>query len=136
MAHKAVREIMAKNPVALSQNEYLDLAKDIMTLSRIRHFPVVDGGKLVGVVSQRDLYRASLGSVMQYEERTQNEFLRTILVKEIMSHPPVTISPDAPIKDAAHLMIDKKIGCLPVMEGEKLVGLITETDLLKELLEV
>ena len=136
MAHKAVREIMAKNPVALSQNEYLDLAKDIMTLSRIRHFPVVDGGELVGVVSQRDLYRASLGSVMQYEERTQNEFLRTILVKEIMSHPPVTIAPDAPIKDAAHLMIDRKIGCFPVMEGGKLVGLITETDLLKELLEV
>ncbi len=52
-----------------------------------------------------------------------------------MSHPPVTISPDAPIKDAAHLMIDRKIGCLPVMEAEKLVGLITETDLLKELLE-
>jgi len=136
MRHKAVREIMANNPIALSQNEYLDLAKDIMTLSRIRHFPVVDGGKLVGVVSQRDLFRASLGSVMQYGERTQNEFLRTILVKEIMSHPPVTISPEAPIKEAAHLMIDRKIGCLPVMEAEKLVGLITETDLLKELLEV
>ena len=135
MAHKTVRDIMAMNPIALSCNEYLDLAKDIMTLGRIRHFPVVDGGKLVGVVSQRDLYRASLGSVMGYGERTQDEFLRTIVVKEIMSHPPVTIPPDAPIKDAAHLMIDRKIGCLPVMEAGKLVGLITETDLLKELLE-
>jgi len=72
---------------------------------------------------------------MGYGEGTQDEFLRTIVVKEIMSHPPVTISPDAPIKDAAHLMIDRKIGCLPVMEAGKLVGLITETDLLKELLE-
>jgi len=136
MAHKTVRDIMVKNPVALSQNEYLDLAKDIMTLGRIRHFPVVDGGQLVGVVSQRDLYRASLGSVMQYGERTQYDFLKTIAVEEVMSHPPVTISPDAPIKDAARLMIDRKIGCLPVMEAGKLVGLITETDLLKELLEM
>ncbi len=136
MVQKMVRDIMAKNLVVLSRNEYLDLAKDIMTLGRIRHFPVVDGGELIGVVSQRDLYRASLGSVMQFGEKTQNEFLRTIVVKEVMSEPPVTISPDAPIKDAAHLMIDRKIGCLPVMEAGKLVGLITETDLLRELLEM
>ena len=126
---------MAKNPVALNQNESLDLAKDIMTLGRLRHFPVVDGGKLVGVVSQRDLYRSSLASVMGYGEKTHEEFLKTVVVKEVMSHPPITISPDAPIKDAAHLMIDRKIGCLPVMRAGKLVGLITETDLLRELLE-
>ena len=135
MPNKIVREIMAKNPVTLKSDETLDLAKDIMSLGRIRHFPVMAEKKLVGIVSQRDLYRASFASVMAYGEKTQKDFLKTIVVKEVMSHPPQTITPEAPIKEAVRLMIDKKIGCLPVLESGKLVGLITETDLLKELLE-
>ena len=135
MPKKTVREIMVKNPITLGRNETLDLAKDIMSLGRIRHFPVVEENKVVGVVSQRDLYRASFASVMGYGEKAQKAFLKTITVKGVMSHPPETISPEAPISEAARLMIEKKIGCLPVLDAGKLVGLVTETDLLKELVE-
>ncbi len=136
MINRTVKEIMAKKPMTLKHDDTLDLAKETMELERIRHFPVVEKEELVGVVSQRDLYRVSLGSGMRFEGNTQKEFLKTVAVKDVMSHPPVTVMADAPIREAAGLMVDKKIGCLPVLDAGKLVGLITETDLLKELLEL
>ena len=135
MTEKTVRDIMVTNVINLGRNDSLDIAKDIMSQDRIRHFPVVEEGQLVGVVSQRDLFHASLGSVM-YGEKAQRAYLGTIRAKEIMSHPPTTISPDAPIKEAARLMVEKKIGCLPVVEGEKMAGLVTETDILREVAEM
>jgi len=130
MAQKTVRDIMVTKLITLGRNDTLDVAKDIMTQDRIRHFPVMDEGQLVGVVSQRDLFHASLGSVMKYGEKAQSAFLGTIRAKEVMSHPSTTISPDASIKEAARLMVEKKIGCLPVVDAEKLVGLVTETDII------
>ena len=135
MAAKTVRDIMATEVVTLGRNDTLQLAKDIMALGRIRHFPVVDEGEVVGVVSQRDLFRASLGSVMKYGEKAERSFLDTVAVKEVMSGPPMTISPDVSIKEAARLMVERKIGCLPVVAEWKLVGLVTETDLLEEVAE-
>lgn len=133
---KTVRDIMATEVTTLGRNDSLQLARDIMTLGRVRHFPVIDDGKLVGVVSQRDLYKASLGSVMKYGEKAQRAFLEGIAVKEVMSDPPITIAPHASVKEAARLMMEKKIGCLPVLEGAKLVGIVTETDMLKLVAEM
>jgi CBS domain-containing protein len=133
---KTVRDIMTTEVTTLERNDSLQLAKDIMTLGRVRHFPVVDDGKVVGVVSQRDLYKASLGSVMKYGEKAQRAFLEGIAVKEVMSDPPTTIAPHASVQEAARLMMEKKIGCLPVLEGPKLVGIITETDMLKLIVEM
>lgn len=133
---KTVRDIMATEVTTLGRNDSLQLARDIMTLGRVRHFPVIDDGKLVGVVSQRDLYKASLGSVMKYGEKAQRAFLEGIAVKEVMSDPPITIAPHAAVKEAARLMMEKKIGCLPVLEGAKLVGIVTETDMLKLVAEM
>jgi CBS domain-containing protein len=135
MREKTAKEIMATDPVTMGCNDSLRLAKDIMALARIRHFPVVLDGKVVGVVSQRDLFRASLASVLAYDENAQRTFLETITVKTVMSETPITVSPDTPIKTAARLMVEKRIGCLPIVDGEKLVGLVTETDLLRELAE-
>jgi len=97
---------------------------------------VVDDGKVVGVVSQRDLYKASLGSVMKYGEKAQRAFLEGIVVKEVMNDPPITIAPHASVQEAARLMMEKKIGCLPVLEGAKLIGIVTETDMLKLVAEM
>lgn len=135
MATRTVRDIMTAEVTTMERNDTLQLAKDIMTLGRIRHFPVVDEGQVVGVVSQRDLFRASLGSVMKYGEKAEREFLSTVAIKEVMSGSPTTISPDASIKEAARLMVEKKIGCLPVVEDNRLVGLVTETDILREVAE-
>ena len=133
---KTVHDIMTTEVTTLGRNDSLQLVKDIMTLGRVRHFPVVEDGKVVGVVSQRDLYKASLGSVMKYGEKAQRAFLEGILVKEVMSDPPITIAPHASVQEAARLMMEKKIGCLPVLEGPQLVGLVTETDMLKLIVEM
>ncbi len=133
---KTVRDIMITEVTTLQRNDSLQLVKDIMTLGRVRHFPVMDDGKVVGVVSQRDLYKASLGSVMKYGEKAQRAFLEGIVVKEVMSDPPITIAPHASVQEAARLMMEKKVGCLPVLEGAKLVGIVTETDMLKLVAEM
>ncbi len=133
---KTVREIMKTEVTTLGRNDTLQLAQDIMTLGRVRHFPVLEDGELVGVMSQRDLYKASLGSVMKYGEKAQREFLDTIAVKEVMKYPPVTIAPQASVQEAARLMLKEKIGCLPVLDNGELVGIVTETDMLQLVTEM
>ena len=133
---KTIRDIMIAEVTTLQRNDSLQLVKDIMTLGRVRHFPVMDDDKVVGVVSQRDLYKASLGSVMKYGEKAQRAFLEGIVVKEVMSDPSITIAPHASVQEAARLMMEKKVGCLPVLEGAKLVGIVTETDMLKLVAEM
>ncbi len=132
---KTVRDIMSAEVTTLGRNDTLLLAKDIMNLGRIRHFPVVEDDELVGVVSQRDLYRASLGTVMQYGEKAQRAFLESVAVKEIMVDP-ISIGPDATVGDAARLMMEHKIGCLPVLEDDRLVGIVTETDMLQVVVDM
>ena len=126
-----VNDIMTREVKTLGRNDTLDIARDVMALGRIRHLPVLDDGKVVGVVSQRDLFSAGLVAALGYGSRTQTTLLKTVSVKEVMSEPPITVSPEVQVKKAARLMMEKKIGCLPVVEGETLVGLVTETDLLR-----
>jgi CBS domain-containing protein len=122
---------MARDVTTLGRNDSLDLADDVMMLGRMRHIPVIDEGRVVGVVSQRDLFRSALAAALGYGETAQKKLLRTLRVKEVMSEPAIIISPEATIKEAVRLMLEKKIGCLPVVQGHTLVGIITETDLLR-----
>lgn len=126
-----VNDIMTREIKTLGRNDTLDIARDVMAFGRIRHLPVLDDGKVVGVVSQRDLFSAGLVAALGYGSRTQTTLLKTVSVKEVMSEPPITVSPEVRVTKAARLMMEKKIGCLPVVEGETLVGLVTETDLLR-----
>jgi CBS domain-containing protein len=102
-----------------------------MTLGRVRHMPVVHGGKLVGVVSERDLLRASLSSLTSFGDDARRAFLHVVEIGRVMSTPPIVIGLDAGVEEAALVMADRKIGCLPVLDGEALVGMLTETDLLR-----
>jgi CBS domain-containing protein len=133
MSHSdaTVKDIMTKEVSTLGRNDTLDIADDMMTLERIRHLPVLDEGRVVGVVSQRDLFRSALAAALGYGENAQKRLLRTIRVKEVMSEPPITVSPEATAKEAIRLMLERKIGCLPVVEGHTLVGIVTETDILR-----
>jgi acetoin utilization protein AcuB len=85
----------------------------------------------VGVVSQRDLFRSALAAALGYGEKAQTVLLRTIRVKEVMREPAITVSPAATAKEATRLMLERKIGCLPVVEGRTLVSIVTETDILR-----
>jgi len=126
-----VKEIMTVNVSSLRIDEELSLADNIMKLGRIRHLPIVNGEKVVGIISQRDLFKASLGSAMGFGEEVRRDFLETVIVKDIMTKEVTTISSEVDIKEAGRIMLEKKIGCLPVVEDDKLVGLITETDILR-----
>lgn len=93
--------------------------------------PVVKGENIVGILTQRDLYRASLTSILT-NWKENKEFLDSVKVSEVMTKNVITVSPDASVEEAAQIMIDKKVGGLPVVKDKnKLVGLITETDVLQ-----
>ena len=131
MADLRVRDIMGKSVVTISVSERLSTVEDIMTLGHVRHMPVVQGGKLVGVVSERDLLRASLSVLSEHRGAERRAFLHVVEIARVMSAPPIVIGPDATIDEAALVMAEKKIGCLPVVEGSRLLGMVTETDVLR-----
>ncbi|MCL6621541.1 MAG: CBS domain-containing protein [Syntrophobacterales bacterium] len=125
-----VRDIMVKEVATLDVNDELSLANDIMRLGRIRHLPVVDGARLVGIISERDLFRSSLAQALGYETKTTRELMKSLRIKDVMVTQVITVSPDTDLKTAVRMMVDHKIGCLPVVEGDRLIGLVTETDIL------
>lgn len=122
---------MVKDPVTLDAEDILDLASDIMNLGRIRHIPILDKGKLVGVLSQRNLFHSALVAALGLAPKESRELLKAIPIRQAMSAPVTTVSPGTSVKEAARIMSEKKIGCLPVTENEKLVGLVTESDILR-----
>jgi CBS domain-containing membrane protein len=127
----AVREIMTGSPVTLKPADTLDLANDVISLGRIRHIPVVEDGRLVGLLSERDLIGAAATTIFGLKQKRKSALLKTVLIKDVMKKRVISVKPDTPIKDAAHLMADKKIGCVPVVESGTLVGLLTTTDILR-----
>jgi acetoin utilization protein AcuB len=131
MGRLRVRDIMSRKMITVSEGDTLATVEDIMTLGHVRHMPVVKGGRLVGVVSERDLLRASLSNLSDFANDQRRAFLHVVEIARVMSTPPVTIHPDAQVEDAARVMADRKIGCLPVVQGEELVGIVTETDVLR-----
>lgn len=131
-----VAKRMMRNPVYVDENDSMKKAMDLLREREIRHLCVLkDGERLVGVVSERDIKQASPSPVTALEIREIYYLLDKIKVKQIMTRRPYTISPSAPIEDAALIMRDKKIGCLPVVDGGKLVGIVTETDILDAFIE-
>jgi predicted transcriptional regulator len=126
-----VREIMMGSPVTLGPDDTLDLANDVISLGRIRHIPIVENGKLVGLLSERDLIGAAANQVFGLKQKTRSALLKTVLIKTIMKKHLLTVAPETEIKDAAHLMAAKKVGCLPVLSEGALVGLVTTTDVLR-----
>lgn len=131
-----VREIMQTEVATLQVSDHLDLADDVMRLGRIRHMPVEDDGRVVGVLSQRDLYRAGISSVLQFRSATEREWLAKIVVEEVMTSPVTTVGPGDNVRQLAQVMVEAKIGCVPVVENEVLVGLVSESDLLRHLVEL
>ncbi len=123
-----VRDVMTHEVATLERNDRLSTADNVMRLGRIRHMPVLEDGNLVGLVTQRDLFRGALLKTLGYGSKAEQTMLDTLAVKEVMATDLVTIAPDATLQEAAQIMIERKIGCLPVVENEKLVGILTEGD--------
>ena len=126
-----IQDIMTKNPHTLEADNVLDLADDLMSMERVRHIPILERGKVVGIVSQRDLFFSALDKILGIQQRVQKDLMKTIRAREVMSHPVITISAGASVKEAARLMAENRIGCLPVVKDKQFVGLVTETDILR-----
>lgn len=131
-----LKDIMTREVQTVGRNDQLAVADNLMKQARIRHLPVLDSdGAVCAVVSQRDLFRGALLRALGFGGRAEDKILKQIAVKEIMSDQVHTATPETPVAEAGRFMIERKIGCLPVVDGGKLVGLVTETDFVRLIAE-
>lgn len=124
-----VKDRMTRNPVTVSPETTVPDALEIMKQNGVRRLPVVKNGVLVGIVTQMDLLRASPSPATTLAVWEIPGLVAKIKVQEVMTTNVQTIGPDEPIEDAALIMRQHKIGGVPVMQGDQLVGIITETDI-------
>ncbi len=109
---------------------------NLMKREHIRRTPVIKNGKLVGIVSDKDLLNASPSPATSLSVWEMNYLLSKITIKDVMTRQVLTVTEDMPIEQAARIMVDNKIGGLPVLRGDQVVGIITETDLFKVFMEL
>ena len=131
-----VGERMSKPVITISPDMPIAEAMNMMKVEKVRRFPVVKEGKLLGVVSDKDLLNASPSPVSTLSIWEMNYLLNKITVSEVMVKNVLSVTEDTPIEQAARIMADNKIGGLPVMRDGGVVGMITETDLFKMFLEL
>ena len=132
-----VKDRMSHNPITVRSDTSLPDALEIMRQNKIRRLPVLDkGGKLVGIVSEKDLLYASPSPATTLSVWEITALVAKVKVAELMTKEVITVAEDCPIEEAARIMADNKIAGLPVMRGDKLIGIITETDLFKIFVEL
>lgn len=128
---------MTKNPFTVSPHSSVADAMNIIRERKVRRLPVLDSlGHLVGIVSDRDILQASPSSATSLAKWEIPELLDKLMIEKVMTTGVISIPEDTPLEEAARIMADSRIGGLPVMRGEALVGIITESDLFKVLLQL
>ena len=126
-----IRDMMTKNPVTVDSETLVMDAQKIMKENNVRRLPVVDKGKLLGIVTKHDILEASPSPATSLSVHELNYLLSKMKVKEIMKKNPVTLTPDTPFEEALKIGQEKKIGSFPVLENGKLVGIATESDIVR-----
>jgi CBS domain-containing protein len=123
---QTVGELMTRDLVTLAENQNLSQAEDLLRLHRIRHLPVVRGGKLVGLVTHRDLLRAAA------QRSGSDPAKQALWASDVMVRDVKTVRPDTPTREAVKLMLHNKYGCLPVVGADgELLGILTEADMVR-----
>ena len=128
MSTQIVRNWMTPNPITITMQTTLPEARRLMDKHFVRRLPVINKGKLVGIVTRGDIREAQASTATTLSVYELNYLLDEMPAKDFMAYEPITISPDAPIGEAARRMMQHKVGGLPVVENGELVGIITETD--------
>lgn len=131
-----IQELMTRTPITTTPEIPVTEALSLMREKKVRRLPVLDkSGKLIGIVSDKDLLYASPSSATSLSVFEINSLISKITVQSVMTKKVITITEDLPVEEAARIMADNKIGGLPVMSGSKLVGIVTETDIFRALLQ-
>jgi acetoin utilization protein AcuB len=129
-----VKNWMSKNPVTTFPSATIPEAQQVMRGSRTRHLPVVEKGRLVGIISQEDILRVSASPASTLSAYELNYLLDKITVEQAMTKEVITVGEDEVLEEAGHMMVKNEISSLPVMRGNELVGIITESNLFIALL--
>jgi len=127
---------MKTDPITVGPGDSFRHAMNLIRQRGIRHLPVVERGRLVGIVTDRDIRQASPSSATSLDMHELHYLLEKLTVRDIMTTTVVTVTPDTPIDEAARLMLHHRIGSLPVLRGADVVGIITETDMLQAFVDV
>ena len=135
MKNKLVRDWMTDNPISISSNCSLPEAYWLMVNNKIRRLPVIDQNVLVGIVTVDDLRGKVPTTLIGLDPVKASEMLTQLPVRYLMSENPKTIAVDATLVEAARLMLEFNISTLPVMDGTRLVGIITESDIFRALVK-
>ena len=131
-----VRDRMTPNPLTITTETSLKEALELVRSKPFRHLPVLDeDGKLAGIVTEKSLVYASPTSASSLSVFEVDYILSRTLIGQIIQGEVITVKPTLPIEEAARVMVDHRIGCLPVVEGDELVGIISDTDIFRVLVE-
>ena len=131
------RDLMTEELIALRDTDTLLSAKQTMEEARIRHLPIVDAsGAFVGLLTHRDLLAASVSRLAEIDSDTQEEIYAGIPIREVMRSDVAMATPELPLRQAAEVLLTQKYGCLPVVEGGKLTGILTASDFIRLSLEL
>src|SRR5262245_10190077 len=125
-----VRDIMTRTPITVPIWTPIVEARALMAKARIRHLLVVDEDRLAGIVTDRDIRLNLASPATSLSIWELNYLLARLTVDQTMTSPVITIAPDSDAREAARIMLKNKIGALPVVEGKRLVGIVTETDIM------
>jgi CBS domain-containing membrane protein len=127
-----VEDRMTRDVRFMRRNDRLSVAQELMKVGGFRHVLVLDDDedRLAGVISHRDMFFSALSWASGQGERSHEMSLEQVPAKEVMRSDPTTVSPTTPLRDAAQMLLEQKIGCLPVLDGERVVGILSEGDFL------
>ncbi len=131
-----VSDFMTTEVTSLQENDTLLDAAMVFVRSQFRHLPVLRDKKLVGIISERDVKQFAPSLLSRTTAEEYNQIMETTPISRVMIKNPVTLRPDQPIFEAANLLYSKRIGCMPVVENDELVGIITTTDLVGLLIRI
>jgi acetoin utilization protein AcuB len=130
-----VGDYMTKDPITVAEDASMKDAMLLLRTHHIRHLPVAMGRLLVGLVSDRDIKRAAPSILSGIDKAEFEQLMEDTPVSRIMTREPFTVSENTPLIEAVQILIEKKFGSLPVVDGKELVGIFTEIDALKVLLD-
>ncbi|MGA3176529.1 MAG: CBS domain-containing protein [Candidatus Acidiferrum sp.] len=128
-----VRDIMCQPPITVDPSTFLLDAALMLRAGAVRHLLVVEDGRLVGLLTDRDIQRCAPSRLVPISEEGYNAVFEGTTVSRVMTREPLTVSPDTPLETAIGMMQQSRFGCLPVVENELVVGILTRSDLVDAL---